>query len=120
MKTEKELIKDFAPHGHLRGGEFYLPYPKALEFIDECAKNELAVVGVDGYTHFPEDDGIMAHFDMIANFCDAKSQHPNWNDWVDHCRRASHEFLQTLASEGKTLENHLFNFVALSKKRWEE
>lgn len=120
MKTKPELIKEFAPYGSLRGGEFYLPYPKALEFIDECAKNELANLGIEGFTHTPSDNGLIAHLDMIADFSEEKPKYPEWSEWVEYCRQASHAFMQTLAHEGKAMEKHLFNFVPVSEERWEE
>src|SRR5690606_17465253 len=118
MKSANDLIKEFDSVGVSLGSEFFLPYPKALEFIDECAKNELGIVGIEGFTHIPHENKLVAHLDMIADFSEARKEYPDWNERVAHCHRVSHEFIQTLCREGKPLEKRLFNFVVLSEKEW--
>lgn len=114
MKILSELIKEFSPPGIMRGGEFFLPYPKALAFIDECAKNNLANLGVEGFLLVPEKDQIMAKWDMIANFSEPLGKILPWEEKVEYSRLASHAFLKELIAEGKDIEKNVFNFCIVS------
>ena len=120
MKLLNELIKEFSPPGITRGGVFFLPYPKALAFIDECAKNNLTNLGVEGFLLLPEKDQIMAKWDMIADFSEPLGKIDTWEEKVEYSRKTTHGFLQELIEEGKDISKNVFNFCIVSKERWEE
>ena len=120
MKTEKELMEEFSPPGIFRGSQYYIPFPNALEFIDECAKNKLANVGVEGFLLLPEKDQIMAKWDMIADFSEPLRKLLSWEDVVEQSRNSTHLFLQELIDEGKDISKNVFNFCLASKDQWEE
>ncbi|MDQ3003417.1 MAG: hypothetical protein M3Y08_19415 [Fibrobacterota bacterium] len=120
MKLINELIKEFSPPGITRGGVFFLPYPKALAFIDEFAKNKLVNFGVEGFLLIPGKDQIMAKWDMIADFSEPLEKFLTWEEKVEYSHYASHKFLKELIAEGKDIEKNVFNFCIVSNERCED
>lgn len=109
------MLEKFAPLGFGRGGEFYLPVEHAARFVEECAREGVAVIGFDF---------VRVRGDEITPVVPVNSA--DWShllglrDWeavVAQCAAAS---LPVLAAEAGRDPQQFCTFSLYGRARWEE
>jgi hypothetical protein len=118
MPTARDALEaEFLSKGVMRGrASFYIPYPAALEFLDEAARRNLACLGIEGFTI--DGENLVAHLGMVGDFSTSEQPYPSWQDLVKTTNKAGHDYFAQMAREGRRLENHVYNFVLVSEQEY--
>lgn len=94
----------------MQSSETYLPPSVGLEIVDECQKNDFAVISIE--TFVLEDTSIQPKLDLIADYSSTKAAH--WNEYRDVCNNAAKLFLMNLLSSDRLV----VSFVIESQSEW--
>ncbi len=81
---------------------------EALFFIIECKKNNMAIIGIEGFIKI--DKKILPQLEMIADFSNYKES--NWVDYVEKCAKSAQKFINYFSK----VPNVVFQFVVLDEK----
>jgi hypothetical protein len=110
MLSERELIHEFKGRGIFQGGELYLDAVTALEFLDTAPKNDMTVIGIEG---FHRDNGsVRPLLDQIADFSDCEAE--SWPEFRESCNHSSKEFISQAPKSG----NLVINLTLMTKDEW--
>lgn len=112
MFSEKQLFDMFRKQGFVYGGELFLRVPDALEFIEACEKNNLSVIGMEGFAD--EGGAVRPRLDMIADY--AAIQKESWQEFRKTCNIASKKFLLELNPK----DGILISFTLFSEEEWHD
>jgi hypothetical protein len=112
MFSEKQLFDMFRKQGLVYGGELFLSLPGALEFIRACEKNNLSVIGLEGFTE--EGRTVMPRTDMIADY--SSIQKESWQEFRETCNNDSKKFLIGLNPK----DGILISFTLFSEEEWHD
>jgi hypothetical protein len=93
--SEESLIKEFNKRGKIVSGELVFNAQTALDFVDACESNDLAVIGVEGF--ILESGGLRPQPNMIADYSSAEKS--TWKQFRDLCNRSAKQFLRTISSK---------------------
>ena len=110
MLTEHDLVVCFRTRGQIQGGELYLPLAAALDFLSACQENDIAVVGIEGFTDAGGKKTPV--LDCIADYSTTTAD--TWLDFCRLCNEASRKFLSMQASD----KSMVFTLVTLTKDEW--
>ncbi len=92
MLSEAEVFERFATVGLVRGDELYLNKENAVAFIRDCQKNELAVIGVEGFLY--EDGKLFPQLDLIADY--SATEAFSWESYKQTCNSDSEAFVNSI------------------------
>ncbi|MGC1308182.1 MAG: hypothetical protein WA885_13225 [Phormidesmis sp.] len=110
MLSETEILQRYSERGFVQSSETYLPPSVGLAVVDECQKNDLAVISVE--TFVLENTSIQPKLDLIADYSSTKAT--RWHDYRDICNNAAKLFLMDLLSSDK----FIVSFVIESQSEW--
>jgi hypothetical protein len=110
MLSESDILQRYSERGFVQSSEVYFPLSIGLEIVDECQKNNLAVISIE--TFVLEDSLIQPRLDLIADYSSTKATH--WHEYRDICNEAAKLFLMNLLSSDKLV----VNFVIESQSEW--
>jgi hypothetical protein len=108
--SESDLVTCFRSRGQMQGGELYLSLAATLDFISACQENEIAVVGIEGFTDAGRKKTPL--LDCIADYSTIAAD--TWLDFCRLCNEASRKFLSMQTSD----KNMVFTLVPLTKDEW--
>lgn len=120
MPNKNSLLNDFSkshPEAEPHGGEIYLPFRLAEEFLGFCVKNDLAIVGIEGFLPTGK-SGKIPQLDMVIDFVRLEKFPKSWQEYCEYCTLESRRFFQQLTKEGKNLEQYIFNYCVFEKEDW--
>ena len=92
MTADEEMIERFRDRGILRGKELFLTPSTALEFLEACEENDLAILGID--TFLFKEEGIQILMDWIADY--SLPEWTNWEECRSECYTSGKKFLADL------------------------
>ena len=102
-----------------RGQSLYFRIEDARDLVRECERNDLAVVGAEGFSI--GENGILPHLDMIAD-CLAWANDWygfDWGGFRNDCNRFMLDFLEE--GSGKRIDGTLvFNFVVMEPGEYDD
>jgi hypothetical protein len=107
-EEEKRVREKFADVGYFSGGEFYVPAHVSLSFLDVCAGELLAVVGIEVFSRCEE--RLRPNLDLIADFSEIVNTTGPWKKIVGDSLEEARAFLANVPPE---LEPWI-NFTLLS------
>ncbi|MGE5623919.1 MAG: hypothetical protein ACM3ZT_00005 [Bacillota bacterium] len=107
--TESQIIDKFARDVVKRAGQVYFKEPAARSFVASCQVNDLAIVGIEGFTL--TESATQPHLDMIADY--SKFAAVRWEDYRDSLNEAATRFIVEVQKPGIW-----FNFTVLTRKDW--
>lgn len=93
--TESEVYSLFADRMVVRGAEHYLQPSDAVELVDVCDENDLAVVGIEAF--YVEEGGIAPISGLIADFSRGDARH--WVEYRQACNAESSGFLRRIPAK---------------------
>lgn len=105
---EEELIQRFAERGVNRGAEWFFSPSVCLELVDECERNSLAVVGIEGFKIV--DSKVFPKVDLITDWSEIEAT--NWAAFVAETSALSRKFIKT---EVPTEDGLFLNLTILSQ-----
>jgi hypothetical protein len=109
MLSEEQVFEQFRSRGV--GGsheELYLPKASSLEFIKACDRNDLAVVGLEGFKY--EDGKLLPQLDLIADY--SLTTAASWSSYRQRCNNSAQMFIE----ESDARENFCFSFTVISQQ----
>lgn len=109
--SEQQVIRQYQDAGFLRGNELYLEPKVALDFVATCEANELAVVGVEGFTL--RNERLIPRMDLIADWSSASAA--KWDEYRRKCNQLSAAFVDRYQNE----MDLVMNLTVLSKTEWQ-
>jgi hypothetical protein len=107
MLTKQEIYDRYKSRS-VSGYEFYFRIPLALEFIDECNKNDLLVIGVEGFIH--KDGKLESQLDLIEDYSHIYTSKRDWSTRKNICYEKAVKFLVQLLDK----PDAVVNFVVFS------
>lgn len=111
--SEDDLVEFFRPRGLFRGNELYLDPTTSVDFADACEKNDLAIIGIEGFIYTPP--WLEPQMDLIADWSLGKREAEAWEVFRQRCNRISGDFIRRLRPEPGLLLNFT---VVSSRERW--
>jgi hypothetical protein len=108
MLTKQEIYERYKSRS-VSVYEFYFRIPLALEFIDECNKNDLLVIGVEGFIH--KDGKLESQLDLIEDYSDVCTNKRDWSIRKNICYEKAVKFLMQLLDKPDVV----VNFVVFSE-----
>ena len=112
MLSEEQLFDIFGKKGFVNGGELFLRVPTALEFITACEKNNLSVIGMEGFSD--EGGAVRPRLDMIADYSGVREK--TWQEFRKTCNSASRKFLLGLEPKNGIL----ICLTTFSEEEWHD
>jgi hypothetical protein len=95
--------------------EMYLSPSAGLEIVDECQKNDLAVIGIE--TFVLKGDLMQPRLDLIADY--SSTRITDWHEYRAICNASATLFLKDLFSKELLLSDPLVvSFVISSQSEW--
>ncbi len=110
MLPAAQLIDAFRSRGVVQAGELYLGLTEALDLVSFCAKNDLAVVGVEGFEHAA--GTLTPQLDMIADCSGVEAD--AWQTFRESSNRCARAFLRSLPQRAGLV----VNLTVLSEDEW--
>lgn len=98
-------------------GSFYLPTEQAIQFIQSCEENNLAVVHVEGFEHNAQQDWIRPRMDLISDETSISSplwSGSVWQSYRSGCNTSAVDLVNEVIGKG----DFVFNFVLFSEQEW--
>lgn len=113
MLSEFDILQRYSERGFVQSSETYLPPSVGLEMVNECQKNDLAVISIETFVL----EGTLMHpqLDLIADYSSTKATH--WHEYRDICNDAAKRFLTDLLSSEK-LDKLVVSIVVESQSEW--
>jgi hypothetical protein len=93
-----------------RDGELYLTLPTALDFVADCNRNQLAIIGIEGFTY--QNGLLRARLDLIADLSAIETS--NFREYKEACNRSAQDFIFPLYKN----KGIVLSFVVLSENEW--
>lgn len=93
--SEQQIFQQYRDAGVLRGGELYLVPKVALDLVASCEDNDLAVVGIEGFTLRHET--LMPQTGLIADWSSASAA--TWDEYRMKCNQLSATFIKPLSGD---------------------
>jgi hypothetical protein len=90
--------------------EIYLSPSVGLEMVDECQKNDLAIISIEAFVL--KDTLIQPRLDLVADY--SSTQVTYWHEYRDICNEAAKRFLTQLLSSKQLV----VSFVIQSQGEW--
>ena len=113
MLSEVEIINRFRKHGISQdGGELYLRVSMALKFVEVCQKNNLAIIGFEGFLYDDDEGTLEPLLDQIADFSTVQASH--WEAFRNLCNKYCRNLIRGLSQK----ERMAINFTVLSRSEW--
>ena len=105
--TVQQLNELFAKRAALNRHEMFFDSNVALQYVDACYANDIAVIGIDGFGY----DGVslVPRLDLIADYSDPWDD--SWEERLHRRRDAARRFLTEFAATGV-----LFTFVVVGRE----
>ncbi|MBS0352037.1 MAG: hypothetical protein JSR33_12825 [Proteobacteria bacterium] len=69
-----QIEEKFKEYNLFQGGELYIRAPFLLEFIEECAKQNIAIIGIEGFKVI--NNQLEPKLDAIVDF--SELTHADW------------------------------------------
>jgi len=85
--------------------------PQAFDFITSCQENNLAVIGIEGFSY--EGKMLKPQLDMIADYSWANAR--CWIEYRELCNQSAKDFLKHLRHRDRLV----LSFVVLSEADWD-
>lgn len=101
---KKNLIEQCISWGFFEGEEFHLQIKHALEYIENCHKQGLLILGTEGF--ICENDEIRPRIDIILDSSAIFNKYP-WSEAEKGCYTEAKLFLRPFLN----IENLFVNFV---------
>lgn len=113
---EDLLIKKFSEKVRVsQSGEIYLPIVLGKEFVNECNKLDVAIIGVDLFKR--KDDNYMP-VDPVSGIDNSSLLH-EYSDWYKIVKNCNEFVLKVIGKEEETDNSIYFNPTVLEKTEWE-
>lgn len=109
MKTEVELVKDFATKGVSYGQELIVLKEFCGEFVESSRQARLVIVGIEGF-HLLSNGAVKPNLDEIADFSDLDTE--DWDQYVEKTARASRDFIGRMLDVGRS-DGYCFSLEGL-------
>lgn len=93
-----------------RDGELYLTLPTALDFVADCNRNQLAIVGIEGFSY--QNGLLRARLDLIADLSAIETS--NFREYKEACNRSAQDFICNLYQQKRIV----LSFVLFSENEW--
>ena len=110
MLSEERLFEQYHQRGIVQNGELYLRAATAFDFVAQCEENDLAIIGIEGFT--VENGEIRPRLDLIGDFSLIETF--DWRQYRDACIRFAKRFICGLP----TWDGIVLTFVLLSQEEW--
>ena len=114
MKKLSEIISSYQKYGltsATNADELILLVDKAIEFLNDCHNNDLAVIGIDGFEIIK--GFIKPRIDIIADFSNLEVH--DWESYKKRCYSSALEFLQHFKEEA----NIGYMFVVIGRQEYD-
>jgi len=92
MLTPEEVERRFADRGEMHDGALCLQPADALECVQVCERNDLAVIGVD--TFISDEDRMVPQLHLVADF--STMSHDDWTAFRRFCNEETERFVSGL------------------------
>lgn len=103
-----EQFKKYDERDKKENSELLLSPTRSLLFIDACTKNEIAILGIEGF--IKEQQKIIPRTDIIADF--SSFDNIEWNEYLKKITFLAKQFILDFSN----IPNILFHLVIKSKK----
>ena len=108
------IVEKFKLSGFFRGNELYVKIPFAAKFIEESDKEQLAIIGIEGFRL--NESRLEPQLDMIADFSGYIKG--NYRLCIQLCNQAARGFLDSYLSNKQYMDT-VFNFFLINKDEFE-
>ena len=110
MLSESDILQRYSERGFVQSSEIYLSSSVGLKMVDECQKNDLAIISIE--TFVLKDTLIQPRLDLVADYSSTQASH--WHEYRDICNEAAKRFLTELLSSNQLV----VSFVIQSQSEW--
>jgi hypothetical protein len=112
MRIQKQAARPKRSARRVASDDFF-DLPKAMRFIDKCERDDLAILGIEGFVREP--DGVRPQLDLIADFSPkGVVGEETWEEYRPQVNQTARKFLKFAQST----PNVVFEFVTWSKDDW--
>lgn len=110
-KDSDQIILDrFLNRGKFEGNELFLPVETLEDFIEECQKNDLAILRLEGFE-------LGADYILPLPILGDPDEHPGpWKSYREACNNDAVEFIKKI----KPQKNLYFAFVVVNEEEWKK
>ena len=109
LNAEQVVMAAFADVGFESGAEFFIPSSFAVQFLKECHRVRLAVVGIEGFKRLG--DNVRPHMELVADFSSLFEATQDWSATLERSHTEARAFLAANNFAGDVW----WNFVLLEE-----
>ena len=115
---KNKLEEKYKKYGIWNGHELFIKSTYALQFIEEVTRNNLLVLGIDGFKLI-ENKYVDPQLDMIMDFSETYQKYleDDWGSLKKICTNAAKKFINSCISSEKN-EPLVFSFFLVDEKKY--
>jgi hypothetical protein len=106
------MSADYRAKGVQRGDALYLDLTTAVEFVKDCDRDDIAVLGIEGFVL--RGDNLEARPDLVCDFSPAYDADQEWPEYREQANRAALRFITGVAHD----EGLVFHFDVFTLSQW--